>query len=134
MSARMVLYFVAAAGLGWVARGATFGAADASPAAPRHVTSDELCPNPAVVAAIAGVPATEDDPSTDSDGNPDPDADNTGDDVGELLARLANGSAATETHNGVHGIVTDQATGSALANVSVLLVQPGSESQTAVTN
>lgn len=133
MSARMVFAFVAAAGLGWVARGVTLNAADAAPAVARKPAT---CPNPEAVAAVAALttpPPEAADPEApaDDDATPDPDDENAGDDVGDLLAKA---HEATVTHNGVHGVVTDQASGAALPGVTVLLVQPGGGAQTAVTD
>jgi protocatechuate 3,4-dioxygenase beta subunit len=128
----MVLAFVGAAGLGWVARGVTLNAADAAPVVAHKPAS---CPNPEAVAVVAALttpdpPATADEP-TDDDATPDPDDENSGDDVGDILAKAHD---ATVTHNGVHGFVTDQAGGGPLPGVTVLLVQPGGGAQTAVTN
>lgn len=125
----MVLAFVAAVGVGWVARGATLHTADASPA----VAREPSCPNPEVVAIAAAV-LTPDPPAANEDADaptPDPDDESSGDDVGDILARA---NAATETHNGVHGVVTDQTSGALLRGVTVLLVQPGGGAQTATTN
>lgn len=126
----MVLAFVAAAGVGWVARGVTLHSAGASPAVARNPPPS--CPNPEVVAAAAVL--TPDPPAANEDADtptPDPDDESSGDDVGDILARA---NAATEIHNGVHGVVTVQASGALLRGVTVLLVQPGGGAQTATTN
>ncbi|MEO8842003.1 MAG: carboxypeptidase-like regulatory domain-containing protein [Kofleriaceae bacterium] len=124
----MVLAFVAAAAGGWVARGATLHSADASPIVRRAPAS---CPNPAAVAIAAAV-LTPDPPAADEDADdtPDPDDESAGDDIGDLLAKA---NAATETHNGVHGVVTDQTSGT-LRGVTVVLVHPGGGAQTTITD
>lgn len=132
MSARTVLAFVAAAGLGWVARGVSLNAANAAPAVHK---APAACPNPEAIAAVAALAApAAPSPNSDDDeeaATPDPDDENSGDDVGDLLAKA---HAAVETHNGVHGVVTDQASGSPLPGATVLLYTPGGGAQTAVTN
>ncbi|MEO8549172.1 MAG: carboxypeptidase-like regulatory domain-containing protein [Kofleriaceae bacterium] len=129
----MVLAFVAAAGLGWVARGVTLNTADAAPAIARKPVA---CPNPEAVAAVAALttpPAAADEAeAADDDPTPDPDDESAGDDIGALLAKAHD---AAVIHNGVHGLVTDQATGSPLPGVTVLLMLPGGGgAQTAVTD
>jgi len=130
MPLRMLL-FVIAAGLGWFARGATLGSADAAPpvAVKRLPLPEVHCPTAAApaepdpdheVAAAAG----------DDDSAPNPDDENAGDDLGDLIAKA---NAATETHNGIHGHVSDTGSGSPVPGVTVLVTGNG-VAQSAYTN
>ena len=126
MPLRMLLCFVMAAGLGWFARGATLGSADASPpvAAKRLPLPEVHCPTTAAPADDTEVAAADD------DAEPNPDDENTGDDLGDLIAKA---NAATETHNGIHGHVSDTTTGGPVPGVTVLVTGNG-VAQSAYTN
>jgi hypothetical protein len=131
MLPRMLLCFVMAAGLGWFARGATIDSAAASPpVAVRRLPLPEVhCPT---AAAPAPTDETEPEPAAaaDDETEPNPDDENTGDDLGDLIAKA---NAATETHNGIHGHVSDTTTGGPVPGVTVLVTGNG-VAQSAYTN
>jgi len=129
MPLRMLLFVVMAAGLGWFARGATLGSADASPpvAVKRLPLPEVHCPTPAAPAPDDSEVAAA---ANDEDAEPNPDDENTGDDLGDLIAKA---NAATETHNGIHGHVSDTQTGAAVPGVTVLVTGNGT-AQSAYTN
>jgi carboxypeptidase family protein len=118
----MLLCFVIAAGLGWFARGATIDSADASPpVAVKRLPLPEIhCPT--VAAPVAEDPDTEVAAGGDDEAEPNPDDENTGDDLGDLIAKA---NAATETHNGIHGVVSDTTSGGPVPGVTVLVTGNG---------
>lgn len=134
MPLRMLL-FVMAAGIGWFARGATLGSADAAPpVAVRHLPLPELhCPT-----AAAPAPSTDDgnpevaagDDDSAPSGDDDSAGDSAGDDLGDLIAKA---NAKTETHNGIHGHVSDTGSGDPVPGATVLIVGNG-VAQSAYTN
>jgi 5-hydroxyisourate hydrolase-like protein (transthyretin family) len=124
----MLLCFVMAAGLGWFARGATLGSADAAPTvAVKRLPLPEIhCPTAPPAddsgSADGAGTANTDVAASDDDTEPNPDDENTGDDLGDLIAKA---NAATETHNGVHGHVSDTQTGAPVPGVTVLVTGNG---------
>ncbi|MEO6776645.1 MAG: carboxypeptidase-like regulatory domain-containing protein [Kofleriaceae bacterium] len=134
----MLLYFAIAAGLGWFARGATLGSAEASPpvaagAAIRRLPLPELhCP----AAAAPPIEPSDSEPREADDGAAPTLEDGTGgddtggDDLGDLIAKA---NAATETHNGIHGHVSDTHTGEPVPGVTVL-ISGGGQVRSAYTN
>jgi 5-hydroxyisourate hydrolase-like protein (transthyretin family) len=129
MLPRMLLCFVIAAGLGWFARGATIDAADASPpVAVKRLPLPEIhCPT---AAAPTDDSETEPTAAAEGEAEPNPDDENTGDDLGDLIAKA---NAATETHNGIHGHVSDTTSGGPVPGVTVLVTGNG-VAQSAYTN
>jgi len=121
-----MLIFVIAAGLGWFARGATLGSADAAPP-----VAVKRLPLPEVHCPTAAAPANDEVAAAgDDDSAPSGDDENAGDDLGDLIAKA---NAATETHNGIHGHVSDTNGGGPVPGVTVLVTGNG-VAQSAYTN